>query len=89
MLKKKTWANFQRIIELFSQKIVTKLSKIWVWDPWSGKNLFRIPDPGVKKTPDPGSGTLLPTLKRQDFVQLLFLKNCAKYGLDPVPDLTP
>jgi hypothetical protein len=24
-------------------------------DPGSGKTLFRIPDPGVKKTPDPGS----------------------------------
>jgi hypothetical protein len=42
------------------------LSKICVWDPgseiWgpgSGKNLFRIPDPGVKKAPDPGSATLL------------------------------
>jgi hypothetical protein len=35
MLKKKIWANFQRIIELFTQKIVTKLSKIWVWDPGS------------------------------------------------------
>jgi hypothetical protein len=33
MLKKKMWANFQRIIELFTQKIVTKLSKIWVWGP--------------------------------------------------------
>ncbi len=31
MLKKKIWANFQRIIELFTQKIVTKLSNIWVW----------------------------------------------------------
>jgi hypothetical protein len=39
MLKKKIWANFQRIIELFTQKSVTKLSKIWVWDPGSGKNL--------------------------------------------------
>jgi hypothetical protein len=30
-------------------------------DPVSGKNLFRIPDPGVKKAPDPvsGSATLL------------------------------
>ncbi len=28
MRKKKIWANFQRIIEIFSQKIVTKLSKI-------------------------------------------------------------
>jgi hypothetical protein len=37
VLKKKVFgANFQRIIELFTQKIVTKLSKIWVWDPGSG-----------------------------------------------------
>jgi hypothetical protein len=50
--------QFQRIIELFTPKIVTKLSKIWVSDPGSGKNLFRIPDPGVKKAPDPGSATL-------------------------------
>jgi hypothetical protein len=55
MLKKKIWANFRRIIELFTQKIVTKLSKMWVWDPGSGKKTFRIPDPGVKKAPDPGS----------------------------------
>jgi hypothetical protein len=39
MLKKKIWAKFQRVIELFTQKIVTKLSKIWVWYPGSGKNL--------------------------------------------------
>jgi hypothetical protein len=28
-------------------------------DPGSGKNIFRIPDPGVKKhpIPDPGSGS--------------------------------
>jgi hypothetical protein len=52
MQKKKIWANFQRIIELFTQKIVTKLSNIWVWDPGSEirdpgsrKNQFRIPDP--------------------------------------------
>ncbi len=60
MLKKKIWANFQSIIELFSQKIVTKLSKIWVWDPGSeirdpektfsgsriqGSKKHRIPDP--------------------------------------------
>jgi hypothetical protein len=58
LLKKKIWANFQRIIELFTQKIVTKLSKIWLWDPGSGKNLFWIPDPGVKKALDPRSATL-------------------------------
>jgi hypothetical protein len=33
MIKKKIWANFQRIIELFTQKIVTMLSKLWIWDP--------------------------------------------------------
>jgi hypothetical protein len=47
MLKKISWANFQRTIEFFTPKSVTKLSKIWVWDPGSGKNLFRILDPGV------------------------------------------
>ncbi len=52
MLKKKIWAIFLRIVEHFTQKIVTKLSKLWVWDPGSGKNLFRIPYPGVKKAPD-------------------------------------
>jgi hypothetical protein len=64
MLKQIIWANFQRVIELFTQKIVNKLSKIWVWDlgseirdPTSGKK--PIPDPGVKKAPDPGSVTLL------------------------------
>ena len=57
MLKKKIWANFQRIIDLFTQKIVIELSKIWVWNPGSGKNLFRIQDPRIKKAPDPGSGS--------------------------------
>jgi hypothetical protein len=59
VLKKKIWANFQRIIELFTKKIVKKLFKVWSWDPRSGirKKPFRIPDPGVKKAPDPGSGS--------------------------------
>ncbi len=42
--EEKIWASFQRIIELFTQKFVTNLYKIWIWDPESGKNLFRIPD---------------------------------------------
>jgi hypothetical protein len=53
-VKKIIWANFQRIIELFTQKIVNKLSKIWVWDP------------GVKKAPVPGSATLLPSTFYRD-----------------------
>ncbi len=57
VLKKKIWANFQRIIELFAQKIVISSQKygFGIRDP--EKNLFRIPDPGVKKAPDPGSGS--------------------------------
>jgi hypothetical protein len=51
VLNKKIWANFQRIIELFTQKIVIKLSKIW--DPektYSGSRIqgskrHQIPDP--------------------------------------------
>jgi hypothetical protein len=67
--RKKMLANFQRIIEFFTQKIRTMLSKIWVWDPGSGKNLFRIPDPGVKKAPDPGSGSATLGCSNQSFKQ--------------------
>jgi hypothetical protein len=35
--------------------------KSGIRDQGSGKNLFRIPDPGVKKGPDPGSATLAAT----------------------------
>ncbi len=38
MLKKKIWSNFQRIIELFIQKIVTKLRKKPIPDPGSRGN---------------------------------------------------
>jgi hypothetical protein len=48
VLKKKIWANFQRFIELFAQKMVTKLSKLWVWDPRSGIRKKLIPDPGSR-----------------------------------------
>jgi hypothetical protein len=54
MLKKKIWPSFPRIFEVFTQKIVTKPSKIWVWDPGS-----EIRDPektySGSQTPDPGS----------------------------------
>jgi hypothetical protein len=52
MLNKKILSNFQRIIELFTPKIVTKISNIWVWDPGSGD-----PRSGIRKKhiPDPGS----------------------------------
>jgi hypothetical protein len=57
MLKKKIWANFQRMLK-FLPKNFSRCSQIYgfgIRDPRSGKNLFRIPDPGVKKAPDPGS----------------------------------
>ncbi len=60
MLKKKIWAIFRRIIELFTQKIVTKLSKIGGWD--SGSEIRK------KPIPDPGSGSatlLLPSHKER------------------------
>ncbi len=79
LLKKKIWAKFQRIVELFTQKVFTELSKIWVWDPSSGirKNLFRIPYPGViKKAPHPGSGSA--TLFKCKTLLLLNLEQC--YG---------
>jgi hypothetical protein len=64
VLKKRIWANFQRIIELFTKKIVKKLFKIWSLDPGSEirdpektHSGSRITDPGVKKAPDPGSGS--------------------------------
>jgi hypothetical protein len=55
MMKKKIRANFQRIVELFTQKIVTKLSKIWVWDPGSGIWKKPIPDPGSRGQKGTGS----------------------------------
>jgi hypothetical protein len=55
MQKKKIWAKFQRIIEVFTQTIVTKLSKIWVWDPRSGIRKKPIPDPGSRGQKGTGS----------------------------------
>ncbi len=54
-MKEKIWANFQRIIELFTQKIVTKLSKMWIWDPRSGIRKKPIPDHGSRGQKGTGS----------------------------------
>ncbi len=44
----------------FSQKIVINLSKIWAWEPGSGKNFSNKSQiPGSKRhLPDPGSGSV-------------------------------
>ncbi len=65
MLKKKIWANFQRIVQVFTQKIFNMLLNIWVWDPgseirdpektYSGS---RIPDPGSRG--QKGTGSRIP-----------------------------
>ncbi len=58
----------------------TKLFKIWSWDPGSeirdpgsGKNPFRIPDPEVKKAPDPGSGSATLLLRSHKSVELMVI----------------
>jgi hypothetical protein len=48
-------ANFERIIKLFTQNIVTKLSKVWVWDPGSEIRKKPIPDPGSRGQKGTGS----------------------------------
>jgi hypothetical protein len=57
VLKKKIWANFQRIIELFTKKIIKKLLKIWSWDLGSG---IRDPGSGIRKKPIPDPGSRIP-----------------------------
>jgi hypothetical protein len=51
------------MIELFTQKIVTKLSKIWVWDPGSEIRKKPIPDPGSRG--QKGTGSRIPDLDPQ------------------------
>jgi hypothetical protein len=52
----KNFRTFPKNLSLSSQ-----IYGFGIRDPRSGKNLFRIPDPGlgVKKSPDPGSSTLV------------------------------
>jgi hypothetical protein len=56
--------HFSKNYRTYTEKFVTKLSKIWIWDPGaeirdlgSGINLLRIPGPGSgsrgQKAPDP------------------------------------
>jgi hypothetical protein len=51
--EEKNLANFQRNYRTFYPKKLSISSQ--KYGLGSGKNLFRIPDPGVKKAPDPGS----------------------------------
>ncbi len=51
-------AQFSNNYRTFYQKNCQKALKNMVLGSGIRKNLFRIPDPGVKKAPDPGSATL-------------------------------
>ncbi len=75
MLENKNWANFQRIIELFTQKIVTKLSKIWVWDPGSEIRKNPTPDP-VSRGSKRGTPTKRQVSKRQVSKNVWFQTSC-------------
>jgi hypothetical protein len=64
MLKKKIWANFQRIVEVFTQTIFNMLSNIWacdpgstIWDPEKTYSGSRIQGSKRHRIPDPGSGS--------------------------------
>ncbi len=86
VLKKKIWPNFQRIIELFIPKIVTKLSKVWVQDPGSeirdpekkysgsriqGSKRHLIPDPDPQHCfKGPDSCKKMHTVSYESFVNL-------------------
>jgi hypothetical protein len=48
-------ASFQRIIKLFTPKIVTNFLKVWVWDPRSGNRKKPILDPGSRGKKGTGS----------------------------------
>jgi hypothetical protein len=56
---KKFGPIFQELLKFLPKKLSPRPQKygFGIRDPRSGKNLFRIPDPGVKKAPDPGSGS--------------------------------
>ena len=79
MVKKKILASFQRIVEVFTQKIFNMLSNIWIWDPGSeirdpektysgsriqGSKRHRIPDPDPQHWPLKASVDWRPPLWR-------------------------
>jgi hypothetical protein len=65
MLKKKRKNN-----KIFTQKFVTKLLKIWIWDPGSKIRFKKAPDPGpgVKKS----TGSRIPDPDPQHWIQAEF-----------------
>jgi hypothetical protein len=73
---------FNELYNFLPKKLLLSSQKygFGIRDPRSGKNLFRIPDPGVKKAPDPGSGSA--TL---DMIKIIFHPSLLLLFLDPDP----
>jgi hypothetical protein len=91
MLKKKIWAHFQRIVEVFAPKIFNMLSNIWVWDPGSeiqdpektysgsriqGSKRHRIPDP------DPQHWLAEPIIVHSDMIPTFDMCSFFRFLLD-------
>ena len=62
-VEEKNLANFKKILDFFTQKIVTKVSRIWVRDPGSGKK--PVPNPGSRGEKGTGSRILDPQYWKQ------------------------
>ncbi len=65
--RKNIYTNFQRIIKLFTQKIVTKFTKIWVWDPGSRSGIRKKPNPDPGSMGQKGSGSRIRILNTAIF----------------------
>jgi hypothetical protein len=80
--------NYRTFYPKNYQKALKKYG-LGIRDPRSGirKNLFRIPDPGVKKAPDPGSGsaTLVRRVLIPDLVRRVLILDLVRRVL--IPDL--
>jgi hypothetical protein len=81
MLKKKIWANFQRIVEVNTQKIFNMLSNIWVWDPGSGIRKKPIPYPGSRG--QKGNGSRIRIRNTASLVATSHLRFLFAYGAVP------
>jgi hypothetical protein len=84
MLKKKIWAEFQRIFELCSQKYVfgiRDLEKTYFGSRIQGSKKHRIPDPD----PGPGSATLFFLLFLLDYLRI-WIRIRTLVLLDPDPE---
>jgi hypothetical protein len=78
MLKKQIWANFQRItgIGLFLPKKLSLSSQKYGFEIRDPEKPIRIPDPGVKKAPDPGSGSATLLVSRLPVTQGVSWSSC-------------